>query len=223
MERAKAAYERARAAGVDFSVGPCLGIIEPGWVADVAHDPRQPVDDEAANRCGAYRNGDADHVRRARSRWRTDPLGLKPFTSPVREGLAVRPQRRRLLTAGPALDERTLLGKLRRRTTAGNVRAPTVDEREHVAVDDRPVRDPAADRHSHPADAILVVQVDEEPVPGARAIDRLDDLPHALWAPAPHPSVAEAVHAELGPAGGARTARVRRPPSGRGRSHSLRR
>jgi hypothetical protein len=61
VERAKAAYERARAAGVDFSAGPCLGIIEPGWVADVAHDPRQPVDDEAANQCDAYRSGEADH------------------------------------------------------------------------------------------------------------------------------------------------------------------
>ncbi len=61
VARAKAAYDQAKASGTDLSVGPCLGVIEPGWVADVAHDPRQPVDDEPANQCEAYRNGEADH------------------------------------------------------------------------------------------------------------------------------------------------------------------
>ena len=37
------------------------GVIAPGWVADIAHDPRLPVDDEAENQCEAYRNGTADH------------------------------------------------------------------------------------------------------------------------------------------------------------------
>lgn len=55
------AYERAKARGVDMSSGPCLGVIKPGWVADVAHDPRQPVDDEPENQCPAYRSGEADH------------------------------------------------------------------------------------------------------------------------------------------------------------------
>lgn len=58
---AKRAYERARARGVEMSRGPCLGLIKPGWVADVAHDPRQAVDDEPENQCAAYRSGDADH------------------------------------------------------------------------------------------------------------------------------------------------------------------
>jgi hypothetical protein len=61
VARAQAAYHRAEEAGVDFTNGPCLGVIEPGWVADVAHDPRQPVDDEPENQCEAYRNGEADH------------------------------------------------------------------------------------------------------------------------------------------------------------------
>ena len=61
IARAKAAYERAKARGVDMSRGPCLGVIEPGWVADVAHDPREDVDDEPANQCAAYRSGEADH------------------------------------------------------------------------------------------------------------------------------------------------------------------
>jgi hypothetical protein len=61
IARAQAAYERAKARGVDMSRGPCLGVIEPGWVADVAHDPREDVDDEPENQCAAYRSGEADH------------------------------------------------------------------------------------------------------------------------------------------------------------------
>ncbi len=58
---AKQAYERAKARGVDMARGPCLGIIKPAWVADVAHDPREDVDDEPENQCAAYREGKADH------------------------------------------------------------------------------------------------------------------------------------------------------------------
>ena len=61
IDRAKQAYAAAKARGVDMSRGPCLGVIEPGWVADVAHDPRQDVDDDPANQCEAYRSGAADH------------------------------------------------------------------------------------------------------------------------------------------------------------------
>ncbi len=58
---AQAAYRRAVEEGVDMERGPCLGVIKEGWVADVAHDPRQPVDDEPENQCEAYRSGEADH------------------------------------------------------------------------------------------------------------------------------------------------------------------
>jgi hypothetical protein len=58
---AQDAYDRAKAAGVDMSRGPCLGVIKEGWVADVAHDPRQDVDDDPANQCEEYRSGEADH------------------------------------------------------------------------------------------------------------------------------------------------------------------
>ena len=61
IRRAREAYAKAKAAGVEMERGPCLGVIEPGWVADVAHDPRQPVDDEPENQCEAYRSGEADH------------------------------------------------------------------------------------------------------------------------------------------------------------------
>jgi hypothetical protein len=58
---AQQAYERAKARGVDMSRGPCLGVIKEGWVADVAHDPRQDVDDDPANQCPEYRSGEVDH------------------------------------------------------------------------------------------------------------------------------------------------------------------
>jgi hypothetical protein len=58
---AKQAYEQAKAEGVDMANGPCLGVIKPGWVADVAHDPREDVDDEPENQCPEYRSGEADH------------------------------------------------------------------------------------------------------------------------------------------------------------------
>jgi hypothetical protein len=58
---ARQAYAEAKAEGVDFARGPCLGVIMEGWVADVAHEPRQDVDDEPENQCEAYRSGAADH------------------------------------------------------------------------------------------------------------------------------------------------------------------
>jgi hypothetical protein len=58
---AKQAYRDAKARGVEMSRGPCLGVIKEGWVADVAHDPRQDADDDPANQCEAYRSGEASH------------------------------------------------------------------------------------------------------------------------------------------------------------------
>jgi hypothetical protein len=55
------AYEEAAAEGRDFADGPCLGVVHPNWVADVAHDPRQDVDDRPENQCEAYRSGEAEH------------------------------------------------------------------------------------------------------------------------------------------------------------------
>jgi hypothetical protein len=58
---ARQAYDEAVEQGVDMSNGPCLGEIMENWVADVAHEPREDVDDDDANQCEAYRSGDADH------------------------------------------------------------------------------------------------------------------------------------------------------------------
>lgn len=47
---------------IQFNDGPCLsGQIIPDWVCDVAHNPRQTVDNEEANQCAAYRQGQAHH------------------------------------------------------------------------------------------------------------------------------------------------------------------
>jgi hypothetical protein len=58
---ARDAYDEAIEQGVDMSNGPCLGEIKENWVADVAHEPREEIDDDPANQCEAYRKGEADH------------------------------------------------------------------------------------------------------------------------------------------------------------------
>lgn len=64
VAEAQAAFQQAQKSGTDLSAGPCIseslsGL--PDWVADVAHDPRLPVDDEPANQCSRYRDGQAHH------------------------------------------------------------------------------------------------------------------------------------------------------------------
>ena len=64
VDEAQAAFRQAQALGLDLSTGPCISESLPSlpdWVADVAHDPRQPIDDEAANQCQRYRSGEAHH------------------------------------------------------------------------------------------------------------------------------------------------------------------
>jgi len=48
--------------GQDFDRGPCLSEnLIPDWVCDVAHLPRQDVDNDSANQCAAFREGRAHH------------------------------------------------------------------------------------------------------------------------------------------------------------------
>jgi hypothetical protein len=61
---AKDAYAKAQRGGTDFSQGPCIAEHLPGlpdWVADVANDPREAVDDDPANQCSRARSGEASH------------------------------------------------------------------------------------------------------------------------------------------------------------------
>jgi hypothetical protein len=49
---------------MNLSSGPCLAnpiSAHSEWVCDVAHSPRQDVDNNPENQCSAYRSGDARH------------------------------------------------------------------------------------------------------------------------------------------------------------------
>jgi hypothetical protein len=64
VDEAQAAFRQIQASGQDLTSGPCISESLPGlsdWVADVAHDPRQSVDDQPANQCQRYRSGQAHH------------------------------------------------------------------------------------------------------------------------------------------------------------------
>ncbi|MFA5070383.1 MAG: hypothetical protein WC528_03820 [Patescibacteria group bacterium] len=62
IAEARDIYRVKKEQGEDLSAGPCLSndLIE-DWVLDIAHNPRQDVDNEPANQCEAYRNGQAHH------------------------------------------------------------------------------------------------------------------------------------------------------------------
>jgi len=52
----------ATASDQNLSNGPCLSNeIIPDWVCDVAHSPRQTVDNYPENQCSAFREGKARH------------------------------------------------------------------------------------------------------------------------------------------------------------------
>ncbi len=59
---AKKRFNLKKDEGLNFTNGPCLGVIAPGWVVDIAHNPRQPSDDEAQNQCAEYRQKTVQHM-----------------------------------------------------------------------------------------------------------------------------------------------------------------
>jgi len=62
VEAAQKVFAEMKATGVDMSSGPCLSDeIISDWVADVAHSPRQEVDNLPANQCSSFREGKARH------------------------------------------------------------------------------------------------------------------------------------------------------------------
>ncbi len=47
---------------INTSNGPCLSNnISDGWVCDMAHQPREEIDNRPENQCEAFRNGSAKH------------------------------------------------------------------------------------------------------------------------------------------------------------------
>jgi len=62
VSEAQKIYQQKVEQGVDLSNGPCLAdAIFPDWVADIAHNPRLAIDDEAQNQCPSYLAGRAHH------------------------------------------------------------------------------------------------------------------------------------------------------------------
>jgi hypothetical protein len=64
ITQAQEAYDRARTSGVNLADGPCIAeslTDLPDWVVDIAHDPREDVDDDPANQCRRYQEGEASH------------------------------------------------------------------------------------------------------------------------------------------------------------------
>lgn len=54
-------YAQKKQAGQDMKNGPCLGKIADDWVLDIAHNPRQAVDNKPENQCADFREGRAHH------------------------------------------------------------------------------------------------------------------------------------------------------------------
>ena len=62
IEAAQQVYTQERVRGTDVSNGPCIAeeVID-DWSVDIAHDPRQDVDDQPENQCQFYRDGKTHH------------------------------------------------------------------------------------------------------------------------------------------------------------------
>lgn len=62
VNQAKYLFRIRKEEGEDFSRGPCLSnALMPGWVLDIVHNPRLPVDNLVENQCTAYVEGRALH------------------------------------------------------------------------------------------------------------------------------------------------------------------
>ena len=62
IRRAMEFFRQKQAEGMDFSNGPCLAEeIVSDWCVDVAHNPRQPVDNRPENQCRSFREGRVHH------------------------------------------------------------------------------------------------------------------------------------------------------------------
>ena len=62
VNQAKHLYQTEKQRGTNFTAGPCLSnAIQPGWVADLVHNPRQLADDLSENQCAAYKEGRISH------------------------------------------------------------------------------------------------------------------------------------------------------------------
>lgn len=64
IAEAKTAFQEAQSQRQNLSAGPCIAQQLPSlpdWAADIAHNPREPVDDQPMNQCQSYRDGQTHH------------------------------------------------------------------------------------------------------------------------------------------------------------------
>ena len=62
IDACKAECQKAVDEGTDLSNGPCLSDkIVDDWVCDIAHSPREEIDNQQENQCSAFRAGEANH------------------------------------------------------------------------------------------------------------------------------------------------------------------
>lgn len=62
VNQARHLYTQRKEGKMDFSEGPCISnALMPGWVVDIAHRPRQSIDDLPQNQCAAFLEGRAKH------------------------------------------------------------------------------------------------------------------------------------------------------------------
>lgn len=54
-------YIKNKQEGTDMTSGPCLGKVAEDWVLDIAHNPRQKIDDDPKNQCSDFRQGLVHH------------------------------------------------------------------------------------------------------------------------------------------------------------------
>lgn len=62
VKKAQEIYQTKKNQGVDMRNGPCLANeLMPDWILDVAHNPREDIDNLAENQCPSFREGKAHH------------------------------------------------------------------------------------------------------------------------------------------------------------------
>lgn len=61
LAKARQRYLLTAQSHKDLTSGPCLGLIADDWVLDIAHLPRQEIDNLPQNQCPDFLNGKAHH------------------------------------------------------------------------------------------------------------------------------------------------------------------
>ena len=62
IRKAQDVYQQKKTENISFDDSPCIAEnLMADWVADVAHNPRQDIDNQPENQCQSYRDGEAHH------------------------------------------------------------------------------------------------------------------------------------------------------------------